>query len=72
MLAAMRATLIINPFASGVTEEGLAAVERELRPSFELTVALTKRPQHATELARGVDGPSGSTSSAATGSSTRC
>ena len=56
MLAAMRATLIINPFASGVTEEGLAAVERELRPSVELTVALTKRPRHATELARGVDG----------------
>jgi len=56
MLAAMRATLIINPFASGVTEEGLAAVERELRPSVELTVALTKRPRHATELARGVGG----------------
>jgi diacylglycerol kinase family enzyme len=48
------AALIVNPFASGVTEEGLAAVERELRPSIELTVSLTERPQHATELVRGV------------------
>ncbi|HEY8237679.1 MAG TPA: acylglycerol kinase family protein, partial [Gaiellaceae bacterium] len=51
-----RAVLIVNPFASGVTEEGLAAVERELRPSIELTVALTERPQHATELVRSIDG----------------
>lgn len=57
MLATMnRAALIVNPFASGVTEEGLAAVERELRPSVELTVTMTERPQHATELARGTDG----------------
>jgi diacylglycerol kinase family enzyme len=56
MLATMRATLIINPFASGVSEKGLAAVERELRPSIELTVKLTERPQHATELARDLDG----------------
>src|SRR3989440_9269853 len=57
MLAKMnRAALIVNPFASGVTEEGLAAIERELRPSAELTVALTERPQHATELVRGLDG----------------
>jgi diacylglycerol kinase family enzyme len=55
MLAKMRAILIINPFASGVTEERLAAVERELRAGIELTVALTERPRHATELARGVD-----------------
>src|SRR5205823_9210769 len=48
------AALIVNPFASGVTEEGLAAVERELRPSIELTVSLTERPQHATELVRAV------------------
>ena len=57
MLAPMnRAALIVNPFASGVTEEGLVAVERELCASLELTVALTERPQHATELVRGLGG----------------
>ena len=57
MLATMnRTALIVNPFASGVTEEGLAAVERELRSTVELTVTLTERPAHATELARGLDG----------------
>ena len=56
MLARMnRATLIVNPFASGVSEERLASVERELRLSFELTVILTERPEHATELARGLE-----------------
>jgi diacylglycerol kinase family enzyme len=56
MLAAMNsATLIVNPFASGVTEERLASVERELRLSFELTVILTERPRHATDLARGLE-----------------
>jgi diacylglycerol kinase family enzyme len=48
-----RTALIVNPFASGVTEERLAAVERELRPDVELTVTLTEWPKHATELARG-------------------
>lgn len=57
MLATMnRAALIVNPFASGVTEERLAAVERELRPDVELTVTLTERPQHAIELAREAEG----------------
>lgn len=56
MTALKRAVLIVNPFASGVTEELLAAVERELRPGVELTVTLTKWPKHATELARGVAG----------------
>jgi diacylglycerol kinase family enzyme len=50
------AALIVNPFASGVTEERLAAVESELRRSFQLTVALTERRQHATELARSMAG----------------
>lgn len=55
MLATMKtAALIVNPFASGVTEERLAAVARELGKSFELTVALTERPEHATELALGL------------------
>jgi diacylglycerol kinase family enzyme len=51
-----RATLIVNPFASGVTPDRLAAVERELRRGFELTVALTTRRQHATELALSLGG----------------
>jgi diacylglycerol kinase family enzyme len=56
MLATMnRAALIVNPFASGVTEERLAAVERELRPDIELAVTLTEGPQHAIELAREVE-----------------
>ncbi|HEX6490439.1 MAG TPA: diacylglycerol kinase family protein [Gaiellaceae bacterium] len=53
MLATMkRAALIVNPFASGVTQGRLADVERELRGSLELTVALTERRGHAIELAR--------------------
>jgi len=52
----MRAALIVNPFASGVNEERLAAVERELRRKVELTVTLTQRPKHATELTRGLEG----------------
>src|SRR6266536_4640390 len=56
MLATMnRATLIVNPFASGVTEERLASVEHELRRHLELTAVLTERPEHATELARGLE-----------------
>jgi diacylglycerol kinase family enzyme len=53
MLATMkRAALIVNPFASGVTEEDLAAVKVELDHTVELKVLLTERPEHATELAR--------------------
>ncbi|HYY64638.1 MAG TPA: diacylglycerol kinase family protein [Gaiellaceae bacterium] len=50
-----RAALIVNPFASGVTEEGLAAVERELGRRADLKVTLTERPEHATELARALE-----------------
>src|SRR5204863_4942896 len=50
------AALIVNPFASAVTEERLAAVEKELRARFELTVGTTERPEHATELALGLPG----------------
>jgi diacylglycerol kinase family enzyme len=42
------AVLIVNPHASGVTPEVVAAVERELRPVETL---LTEGPGHATELA---------------------
>lgn len=46
-----RIALIVNPFASGVDGERLAAVERELGPAGEVTTMLTERPLHATELA---------------------
>jgi diacylglycerol kinase family enzyme len=46
----VRAVLIVNPFASRVTEARLAAVERELSRVVDLTVVKTERPRHATEL----------------------
>jgi diacylglycerol kinase family enzyme len=44
-----RALLIVNPFASGVSEERLAAVVAALG---DVDVRRTERPGHATELAR--------------------
>src|SRR5690242_5933620 len=46
-----RATLIVNPFATGVTEERIGAVERVLGEVVQLETLLTRRPRHATELA---------------------
>ena len=46
----MRAALVVNPFATRVTEERLAAVRAELERAAELEVLLTERPGHATEL----------------------
>jgi diacylglycerol kinase family enzyme len=46
-----RIALIVNPFASGVDDERLAAVERELRAAADVTTMRTERPLHATELA---------------------
>jgi diacylglycerol kinase family enzyme len=46
------AVLVVNPFATRVTEEKLAAVEAELRRVADLTVLKTERRQHATELVR--------------------
>jgi len=43
--------LIVNPFASRVNEERLAAVERELARVAELSIVMTEHPRHATELA---------------------
>lgn len=43
--------LIVNPFASRVTDERLAAVERELSRVAELSIVMTEHPRHATELA---------------------
>jgi diacylglycerol kinase (ATP) len=49
----MRAALVVNPFATGVSEERLAAVSAELGRVAELEVLLTERPGHATELVTG-------------------
>ncbi len=45
----MSRLLIVNPFATGVTDARIAAVRRELEP---VTLAATRGPGHATELAR--------------------
>ncbi|RDI73996.1 Diacylglycerol kinase catalytic domain-containing protein [Gaiella occulta] len=48
----VRATLIVNPCASRVTDERLDAVARVLERAGELTIVRTDRRGHATELAR--------------------
>jgi diacylglycerol kinase family enzyme len=48
----VQATLIVNPYASAVTEERVRAVERELSAAYELETVLTERRGHAAELAR--------------------
>ncbi|HEX5246133.1 MAG TPA: diacylglycerol kinase family protein [Gaiellaceae bacterium] len=45
-----KVTLIVNPFASHVTEAKLAEVQAELAHIAGLDVVLTERPGHATEL----------------------
>lgn len=42
--------LVVNPFASRVSEERVARVEQELRRAGPLEVVRTERPRHATEL----------------------
>jgi diacylglycerol kinase family enzyme len=42
--------LVVNPFASRVTEERLEAVRQELSRVADVSVVLTERPRHATEL----------------------
>jgi diacylglycerol kinase family enzyme len=49
----VRAALVVNPFATRVSEERLAAVAVELERVAELEVLLTERPGHATELVTG-------------------
>jgi diacylglycerol kinase family enzyme len=49
----VRAALVVNPFATRVSEEGLAAVRAELERVAELDVFLTEHPGHATELVTG-------------------
>ncbi|MGH2936174.1 MAG: diacylglycerol/lipid kinase family protein [Gaiellaceae bacterium] len=46
----MKAVLVVNPFATRVTQEKLAAVQEVLALVVELTVVLTERPGHATEI----------------------
>jgi diacylglycerol kinase family enzyme len=52
----VRATLIVNPYASSVTEKRVREVERELSAGYELETILTERRGHATELAHRADG----------------
>jgi diacylglycerol kinase family enzyme len=47
-----RAVLIVNPYASAVTEERTGAVERVLSRVAEVRTVQTERPRHATELAQ--------------------
>ncbi len=46
-----RVALVVNPFASGVTDERLAAVERALSVYSEVTALRTEARGHATALA---------------------
>jgi diacylglycerol kinase family enzyme len=46
----VRVALVVNPFATRVSEERLALVRAELERAGELDVVLTERPGHATEL----------------------
>jgi diacylglycerol kinase family enzyme len=50
-----RAVLIVNPFASRVTDEAVSAVERELMRVAYVRTVRTERPRHAVELARRLD-----------------
>src|SRR4051794_41422946 len=49
----VRIALVVNPFATRVSEERLADVSAELERGAELDVLLTERPGHATELVTG-------------------
>jgi len=49
----MEVALIVNPFASEVTQERVHAVELELARDASVTTLLTERPGHAVELAAG-------------------
>ena len=50
MVPVQSAVLVVNPFATRVTAEKLAAVEQELRRVVELTVVRTEHRLHAAEL----------------------
>jgi diacylglycerol kinase family enzyme len=46
----MSIVLIVNPFATHVTDDGVAAVERELSRAGTVETIMTERPRHATDL----------------------
>jgi len=50
-----RAVLIVNPFATRVSDEAVAAVERALMRAAYVRTIRTERPRHAVELARAAD-----------------
>jgi diacylglycerol kinase family enzyme len=52
----MEVVLIVNPFASAVTEARVRAVERELGSVISVRTLFTERPGHATKLAAEVAG----------------
>jgi diacylglycerol kinase family enzyme len=49
----VRLALVVNPFATRVSEERLGEVRAELERVAELDLLLTERPGHATELVTG-------------------
>jgi diacylglycerol kinase family enzyme len=49
----VRVVLVVNPFATRVSEERLADVRAELERVADLDVVLTERPGHAAELVTG-------------------
>jgi diacylglycerol kinase family enzyme len=51
-----RVALIVNPFASGVSDDALERVERELAATAHVTTLRTERARHATELAQAASG----------------
>jgi diacylglycerol kinase family enzyme len=55
----MSVVLIVNPFASAVTEERVRSVESELSAAAEVETLLTERPMHAAELAAQVGNDAG-------------
>jgi diacylglycerol kinase family enzyme len=46
----VKLVLVVNPFATRVSEEAIVAVERELGRAAEVRTVRTERPRHATEL----------------------
>jgi diacylglycerol kinase family enzyme len=46
----VKLVLVVNPFATRVSEAAIAAVERELAAAAAVTTVRTERPRHATEL----------------------
>jgi diacylglycerol kinase family enzyme len=51
LVSVEQAVLIVNPYSTHVTGEGIQAVERALRERSTVRTAFTQRPGHATELA---------------------